>query len=155
MALGASQYTIAPNRALTTADTEITITSLDGFTAVLPIQVVAYGTPCNDCGEIECVCQFWLYISAVNVSGRRIELRNPTGNAISGRGLFLTNSEDDLLMWQMPAVIVRANETVRVVSDNGNSSAVLKRMQTNFNFRVGDTLYLSNANGEILSTFEV
>jgi hypothetical protein len=121
---------------------------------------------CEECGIITVLCECGdceecgfvpdnLYISSLDFieNGGWLEIRNPTDSALSFKGLYLSNDGDDLLMWQMPAVIVRAGETVRVRASGNDVCVALKRMTANFDFSVGDTLYLSDVNGEIL--FEI
>jgi len=83
-----------------------------------------------------------------------IHLRNPTDTAVSTKGLYLTN-DDDLLKWQMPAVIIRAGQTVQIRTNGDSVTPVLKRMTANFNLRSGDTLRLADVCGNVLSEVEV
>jgi hypothetical protein len=97
-----------------------------------------------------------LYISTVNsANGGWLEIHNPTDQAISCKGLYLSNYGQDLRMWQMPSVIIRSGQTVRVRANSNNVDAVLKRMTTNFDIDVGSTIYLSDSSGQIISVFEV
>lgn len=82
------------------------------------------------------------------VRNNLIEIRNVSDRAISCKGLYLTN-DDDLLKWQMPCVIIRQGEAVRVKTENNNVDVVLKRLQTNFNLSVGETISLTDARGNV------
>ena len=83
-----------------------------------------------------CVCKIHITI----VDGV-IEISNTSDKAISCKGLYLTDDENELFKWQMPSVIIRANGVVRLGD--------LKRTQINFEIK-GDVM-LVNANDEILS----
>ena len=110
-----------------------------------------------------------LNISTANPTqnGGYIELHNPTNNAISTKGLYLSTNEpcrgidcancvdDSFCNWQMPPVIIRPNETIRIRAKNNNVCVVLKRMQTNFNFNAGETLYLTNAKNDVVAAFRI
>jgi hypothetical protein len=96
---------------------------------------------CKLCHDSQCVkCNPPPPISIALVDGV-IELRNNTENAISTKGLYLSNDDDDLFMWQMPSVIIRPNQTIQINADS-------KRKRTNFELKVGDTLWLVDAGGE-------
>jgi hypothetical protein len=110
---------------------------------------------CGNCGE----CGFCnppktdLYISTVNVTEGYIELTNPTDTAISTKGLYLSNNEDDLYMWQMPVVIISPDVPIQIRMYSNNNQG-LKRMQTNFDLEDDDMVWLTDAmyNSAISST---
>jgi hypothetical protein len=83
-----------------------------------------------------------------------IHLHNPTDTAVSAKGLYLTN-DDDLARWQMPAVVIRAGQTVQVRTNSDRVTPVLKRMTANFDLQDGDTLRLADSRGNVLSEVEV
>jgi len=95
-----------------------------------------------------------LLIENADFSEGWIEIRNSTDSALSARGLFLSNDAENLSKLQMPAIIVRASGSV-FAGPQGNSTPVHKRMVTSLGFCAGDTLYLSDGAGRILSTFVV
>jgi hypothetical protein len=94
-----------------------------------------------------------LIISVVNPTenGGWLEISNPTAYAATTKGLYLSNDDDDLFLWQMPAVIIRPDVTVRIRANSNSTCDVLKRMQTNFDIADGDTVRLSDAHGNVLS----
>ena len=110
-----------------------------------------------------------LVISNANPTenGGWLELTNPTDTAISTKGLYLSVNApcgwescnvctaDSSCNWQMPAVIVRPNQTVRVRARGNNVCPVLKRMQTNFDLAFGQTVRLVDVNGNVLSEFGI
>jgi len=108
-----------------------------------------------DCGECD-FCQLppdHLYISNVNSTenGGYIELHNPTDTAITTKGLYLSNDDDDPFLWQMPSLIVRGGETFRIRTQSNNTCEVLKRIDVNFDLNEGDVLQLVDVNGEVIS----
>jgi hypothetical protein len=94
-----------------------------------------------------------LYISTVNPTenGGWLEISNPTDHALSTKGLYLSNDDEDLFLWQMPAVIIREGQTVRVAMNSNGTCEVLKRLRTNFDIADGDTVRLNDVHGELLS----
>jgi len=59
------------------------------------------------------------------------ELHNPTDQTISTKGAYWGRSSGSR-QWRMPAVVIRAGETVLVRMKDDNETLVLKNMQTNF-----------------------
>jgi hypothetical protein len=88
---------------------------------------------CSDCNPPNN-----LYISKIDPA--TIELHNPTSESISTRGLFLTTDVSKKL-WKIPAMVVRPGESVRV-NVNVPADTAKKRTRANFNWDVGDVLYL-------------
>jgi len=94
-----------------------------------------------------------LYISDVTLT--RIEITNPTNSAITTKGLYLSNNDEDLLMWQMPSLIIPAGVTVVIRFDDNPR---LKHTKTNFNFNPfnsnpADNVYLTDARENVLENF--
>ena len=96
-------------------------------------------------------------ISDVNISenGGWIELHNPTGSTISTKGLYISNDDDNLYLWQMPCVIIRPDDTVRVILMSNNVDKTIKRLRTNFDLDVGRRVRLTDASGGVVSVVEV
>jgi hypothetical protein len=126
--------------------------------------------PCNrSCKTPDCsYCN--IHISNINTTenGGWLEITNPADNAVSTKGLYLSASpscdfyldcldcEDiDYFQWQMPSVIIRAGQTVRIRADSNTIDVALKRMNTNFNIDFDDKIRLTCAKGEVISIFEV
>jgi GH35 family endo-1,4-beta-xylanase len=94
-----------------------------------------------------------LCISGVNASGNAyIEISNFTDTAVSCKGLYLSNAADSPYIWQMPAGVIRPDETIRVIAANNTSNPIPKRMETNFNFAAGQTISLTSANGTVIDS---
>jgi alpha-tubulin suppressor-like RCC1 family protein len=82
-------------------------------------------------------------------------IHNPGSESVSTKGLFLSNDDNNLFLWQMPAVIIRPGDSVQVNDSDSNADNTLKRMQTNFIIDFGETLYLTGAKENILSSFDI
>ncbi|MCL2754760.1 MAG: CotH kinase family protein, partial [Oscillospiraceae bacterium] len=100
-----------------------------------------------------------LQITMVKAAGGDfLELHNPTTRSISGRGLYLTDSNDPH-KWRLPPVIVRPGQTLFVpMSDNTRSAdhaRTHKGVRTNFNLSFRETLRLCDSRGNTLQTVEV
>ncbi|MCL1904286.1 MAG: CotH kinase family protein [Oscillospiraceae bacterium] len=103
-----------------------------------------------------------LYISAVkgtsfNSAGNDwVEIYNPTDKAVSTRGLYLSDSSNNLFKWQLPGDTIQPDSVFRFVTNgNGADSAAKKRARLNFNLGFGETLRLTKADGEILSSVNI
>jgi parallel beta-helix repeat protein len=103
---------------------------------------------CEDCEKLENECECpdigfdGLYISAVNTTGNAwIEIHNPTEESLSCKNLYLSDGDNQ---WQMPSVIVRPGQIIRVKDKSNDSDFVLKRMQADFNFEPGQTIQLTD-----------
>ena len=112
---------------------------------------------CEVCGELEddCLGHDHLYIGEINIVDGYIKLHNPTGNAISCKGLYLTNTDEGLFKWQMPSVIIRPGEYVEIITSSSNRNIRLKRMKINFDLNYGGTLLLTDAKGEVISEVDI
>lgn len=98
-----------------------------------------------------------IYISELYTSGEGdwIEIYNPTDNDIPLSGLYLSDDELNLKKWIMPDVIVASENVFTVVCKNNNEKSALKKYQTNFSLKTGETLYFSDENGNIISSVAV
>lgn len=98
-----------------------------------------------------------IYVSELYTSGDGdwIEIYNPTENDISLSNLYLSDDELNLQRWEMPNVKIKAGEVFTVVCKNNSEKSALKKYQTNFSLKTGETLYLSDENGNIISSVAV
>lgn len=98
-----------------------------------------------------------VYVSELYTSGDGdwIELYNPTSSDISLGGYYLSDDELNLMRWEMPSVTIGAGETYTVVCKNNNEKSALKKYQTNFSLKTGETLYFSDPDGKIISSVAV
>ena len=98
-----------------------------------------------------------IYVSELYTSGDGdwIEIYNPTENELSLTGLYLSDDELNLQRWKMPDVKISPESVYTVVCKNNNEKSALKKYQTNFSLKTGETLYLSDENGNIISSVAV
>ncbi|MDR0222484.1 MAG: CotH kinase family protein [Oscillospiraceae bacterium] len=97
-----------------------------------------------------------VYISAVHSAGDDwIELFNPNGADASTGSLYLSDDAKDLKKWKIPAMNIPPESSVTVVCKSNVSQESLMKAQTNFNVKEGETVYLSDKDGEILGFVNV
>ncbi len=98
-----------------------------------------------------------IYISELYTSGDGdwIEIYNPTDSDINLNGLYLSDDELNLQRWALPDVTVKAGEVFTVVCKNNSEKSALKKYQTNFSLKTGETLYFSDSDGNIISAVAV
>lgn len=92
-------------------------------------------------------------ISEVYTAGKGdwIELYNPNEGEISTKGLYLSDDGTELNKYRIPTAIIEGKGTVVIVCKNNSEVSALKKMQTNFSLKTGETLYLSDEQGNIIS----
>lgn len=98
-----------------------------------------------------------VYISELYTSGDGdwIEIYNPTDKDIKLNGFYLSDDELNLQRWEMPSVEIKAGEVFTVVCKNNSEKSALKKYQTNFSLKTGETLYFSDSEGKIISSVAV
>ena len=98
-----------------------------------------------------------VYISELYTAGDGdwIEIYNPTDSDIKLDGFYLSDDELNLQRWKMPAVEIKAGEVFTVVCKNNSEKSALKKYQTNFSLKTGETLYFSDSDGNIVSSVAV
>lgn len=98
-----------------------------------------------------------IYISAVNTAGNSdsITIYNPNSNDIKLNGYCLSDKATQLDRWEIPALTIKGESELTVVCKNNNDSSALKKLVTNFNLNTGETVYLSDPLGNIISSVGV
>lgn len=98
-----------------------------------------------------------LYISRLYTSGDSdsITLYNPNSVEINIGKYHLSDKFDQLDRWEIPAVVIPAESEITIVCKNNNDSSALHKLVTNFNLKVGETLYLSDPTGNVVSQASV
>lgn len=98
-----------------------------------------------------------IYISELYTSGNGdwIEIYNPTSSQVNLGGYYLTDDELNLQRWELPNVTIAANGVYTFVCKNNSEKSALKKYQTNFSLKTGETLYFSDSDGHILSSVAV
>ena len=61
----------------------------------------------------------------------------------------------NLTRWAFPDVEIAPGSTFTVVCKNNSEKSALKKYQTNFSLKTGETLYFSDSNGNIISSVSV
>ncbi len=82
-------------------------------------------------------------------------LYNPNSTAASTGGLYLTDKPEELQRWQLPALTIEPYSELLIVTDNNKTQEALRQVQANFSLKKGETLILSDAEGNIISSVEV
>lgn len=97
-----------------------------------------------------------LHIDFVEIEGNYLlEIKNLTNKVIFTKGLYLTDDEDDLFQWQMPSIVIRAGQSIRiVVTDDSSLEPFFKRARSNFDMNAADNLFLTNAAGEVMEQIQ-
>lgn len=98
-----------------------------------------------------------IFISELYTSGDGdwIEIYNPTASDISLNGMYLSDDELNLQRWALPDVKVGSGEVFTVVCKNNSEKSALKKYQTDFSLKTGETLYFSDSDGNIISSVVV
>ncbi len=98
-----------------------------------------------------------IYVSELYTAGNGdwIEIYNPTSETINLNGLYLSDDELNMQRWAMPSVEIKPGEVFTVVCKNNSEKSALKKYQTNFSLKTGETLYLSDAEGNVISSVSV
>jgi len=81
-----------------------------------------------------------------------IELYNPTGQSISTRGYFLSDDATELSKTALKGYTIEPGESLLIVCKNNKSTGTLGRPTTSFYLRAGETLYLSDSQGTVVSS---
>ena len=84
-----------------------------------------------------------------------IVLYNPNSEAVSTAGLYLTDKPYKLQRWAVPAESIPAGGTLLIVTDNNTTQQALHQLQANFSLKKGETLVLSDSDGNILGSVDV
>lgn len=84
-----------------------------------------------------------------------IVLYNPNSEAASTSGLYLTDKPENLKRWAIPAETIPAGGTLRIVTDNNQTQEALRQLQCSFSLKRGETLILSDSDGNILRSVEI
>ena len=84
-----------------------------------------------------------------------IELYNPNLVTITTKIYYLSDNSEDLTKWKMPVINVQPQESSIIVAKNNKSQDSLMKPQMNFSLKAGETLYLSDINGEIIAAVQI
>ncbi len=98
-----------------------------------------------------------IYISKLDTAGKgdSIVLYNPNSEPVTISNYFLSDNFNQLDRWTIPTVTINAESELTVVCKNNKEESSLKKLVTNFNLKTGETVYLSDSEGNIISRAEV
>lgn len=84
-----------------------------------------------------------------------IRLSNPNAESVSTKGLYLSDSLDELSMWEIPDVKIEAGGKLLIVAKNNKTESALMQLQMSFSLKEGETLFLSDKSGNIIAQVPV
>lgn len=84
-----------------------------------------------------------------------ITLYNPNAETVSTKGLHISDDENDLTRFSIPAVDVAPYTELTIVMKNNKNSDSLMKIQATFSLKHGETLYLTDSEGNILEAVVV
>lgn len=87
--------------------------------------------------------------------GDWIEIYNPTAEPVNIKGWHLSDKLSQLDRYTIPGIEIPAGEVVTIVTKNNSETSALMKHQTNFNLKVGETLYLTDPDLNIVSAVPV
>lgn len=94
-----------------------------------------------------------IYISKLYTSGDSdtITLYNPNSTDIRLNGYYLSDKKSQLDRWAIPTVTIKAESELVIVCKNNKDESALQKLITNFSLKTGETVYLSDSEGLIVS----
>lgn len=94
-----------------------------------------------------------LVISEVYTSGEGdwIELYNGYDETVSTKGYYLSDDFDILDRFDIPATSIAPKSTLTIALKNNKENSALMKIAANFNLKVGETVYLSDSEGNVHS----
>lgn len=123
---------------------EMSITSIMGNNGNITVKAVYE--------KIE-ITEEQIYISKLYTSGDSdaITIYNPNSIDVKLSGYFLSDKKSRPDRWTIPTVTIKAESELVIVCKNNKDESALRKLITNFNLKTGETVYLSDSNGEIIS----
>ena len=82
-------------------------------------------------------------------------LYNPNSTEVSVGGMYLTDKPEELQRWQLPANTIAPYGELLIVTDNNKTQEALRQLQASFSLKKGETLILSDGEGNIIDSVEV
>ena len=80
---------------------------------------------------------------------------NPNSEAVTLSGYYLSDKSSQLDRWTIPTVTINAESELIIVCKNNKEESALQKLVTNFNMKTGETVYLSDPDGNVISKAEV
>lgn len=98
------------------------------------------------------ICVSELYTSG---DGDWVEIYNPGTETVNLRGYHLSDSAKQLDRYTIPSLDIAPGEVVTIVTKNNKETSALMKHQMNFNLKVGETLYFTDGDMNIISAVPV
>lgn len=94
-----------------------------------------------------------VYIKRLYTSGASdsITIYNPNSSDIVLKNYYLSDNINTLDRWKIPDITIPAESELIIVCKNNSDSSALHKLITNFNLKTGETLYLTDPDGNIIS----
>lgn len=98
-----------------------------------------------------------VYISMLDTAGKgdSIVLYNPNSESVTLSNYYLSDNFNQLDRWTIPTVTINAESELIIVCKNNKEESALQKLVTNFNLKTGETVYLSDSDGNVISKAEV
>ncbi len=98
-----------------------------------------------------------LKISAISTDKKAgwIKLLNPNAEEVTVKGLYLSDDPEKPDRFALPEVTIGAGEELVVMMKNNKTTDALLQIQANFSLKKGETLILSDKDGNILRSIEI
>ncbi|HBH95571.1 MAG TPA: spore coat protein CotH [Ruminococcaceae bacterium] len=98
-----------------------------------------------------------IYISKLDTAGKgdSIAIYNPNSEAVTINNYYLSDKLSQLDRWTIPTVTIEAESELIIVCKNNKEESALQKLVTNFNLKTGETVYLSDPAGNVISKAEV
>ena len=84
-----------------------------------------------------------------------ITLYNPNEEAVSTKGLHISDDGGNLTKFSIPTVEVAPHSELTIVMKNNKQSDALMKIQATFSLKHGETLYLTDFDGNVIESVEI
>jgi hypothetical protein len=88
-------------------------------------------------------------------AGNGIELTNLLDETVSTKGLYLSDTKDNLALWELPAFSVKPGETLTFAGKGTTDAGDLFKVQLPFRIAKGEVLFLTDGGGNVLDYMAV
>lgn len=84
-----------------------------------------------------------------------LKLFNPNAEAVSTKGLYISDDIEKPDRFALPEVTIGAGEELVIMMKNNKTTDALMQIQANFSLKKGETLILSDKDGKILRSVDI
>ncbi len=98
-----------------------------------------------------------VFISCLDTAGKgdSITLYNPNSESVTLKNYYLSDNINQLDRWKIPTVTIKPESELIIVCKNNKENSALQKLVTNFNLKVGETVYFCDSEKNIISKAEV